>query len=90
MRRTAGNGPACAGAERRGVHRDTAVVPAYRSRGLAKRLKAAFPRGLSTHRPGVRLVTAATEVTNAPLLAVDRAASLVPVATRTQTRLDLG
>jgi len=50
-------------------------------------LKAASHAALSTHRPGVRLVTAATK---APLLAVDRAASRVPVATRTQTRLDLG
>lgn len=68
---------------------ETAVVPDHRGRGVAKRLKAASLRELSARRPDVRLVTTTNEATNAPMLAVNRAAGFVPVATRTQVRLDL-
>lgn len=69
---------------------DTAVLPAYRGRGLATRLKAASLRELRIRRPDVRRVTTTNEVTNAPMLAVNRKEGFVPVATRTQMRLDLG
>lgn len=52
---------------------ETAVIPAYRGRGLAKRLKAASLRDLAVRRPDVRLVTTTNEATNAPMLAVNRA-----------------
>ncbi|GLY88662.1 GNAT family N-acetyltransferase [Actinoallomurus iriomotensis] len=68
---------------------ETAVVPDRRGRGVAKRLKAASLRELSARRPDVRLVTTTNEATNEPMLAVNRAAGFVPVATRTQVRLDL-
>jgi RimJ/RimL family protein N-acetyltransferase len=66
------------------------VLPGYRGRGLAARLKAASLRELRIHRPDVRRVTTTNEVTNAPMLAVNRKAGFVPVATRAQMRLDLG
>jgi mycothiol synthase len=68
---------------------ETAVLRAYRGRGLARQVKAASLRGLAFRRPDVHRVVTTNEVTNAPMLAVNRRLGFVPVATRTQVRLDL-
>lgn len=68
---------------------DTAVRRDYRGRGPAKRLKAASLREPARHRPDVRYVTTTNESSNAPMLAVNRAAGFIPVATRRQIGRDI-
>ncbi|MFB9238937.1 GNAT family N-acetyltransferase [Plantactinospora siamensis] len=68
---------------------ETAVLRAYRGRGLAVRLKAESLVRLRSCRPDVRRVATTNEAGNAPMLAVNRRLGFVPVARWTRLRLPL-
>jgi mycothiol synthase len=68
---------------------DTAVVRAFRRRGVATWLKRESLQRLSAARPDVTQLTTVNESTNVGMLAVNRLLGGQPVWTRTQVRLDL-
>jgi len=67
----------------------TAVVPEHRRRGLARWLKTESLAQLMADRPDVPLMRTNNGVTNAGMLAVNRAVGFKPVATWTNAVIDL-
>lgn len=68
---------------------NTAVLPAHRGRGLARWLKAESLLALMAERPDVSTVRTSNDVTNAGMLAVNRAVGFKTVSTWTNAVIDL-
>jgi GNAT superfamily N-acetyltransferase len=65
----------------RGEQNETVVVPEYRGRGLAIRVKAHLVRELLTAEPGLRILDTYNAVGNTRMLAVNRRLGFEPVDT---------
>jgi GNAT superfamily N-acetyltransferase len=65
----------------RGEQNETVVVPEYRGRGLAIRVKAYLVRELLGAEPGVRMLDTYNAVANTRMLAVNRRLGFTPVDT---------
>ena len=65
----------------RGEQNETVVVPEYRGRGLAIRVKAHLVRELLTAEPGLRMLDTYNAVGNTRMLAVNRRLGFEPVDT---------